>query len=321
MCLGKSWARKKCKFAGREFILPNVQMNNHPFVTVIIPAYNSFLTIENSLKSFCKQIYPAYKIIVVDSSPDCRVEDIVRKKFPEITFIHSAKRLLPHAARNLGVQKTFSELLVFTDPDVYAPADWLENMVNARRKFGGVIIGSLTNHTGLWLDWGIHLLKFDFFLPGDEVRPLAFGPTANMLCSRKDFEQMGGFESTEMLGDLLLSWKFTENHIPIFFVPQVLVAHHHAQSYFSFLHECYIRGMDFGRLRHKHFRWTRLRTIRHILLTMSGLRLIGLLLREGRHSLEAKLFIKFLYTFPVSFLGQIFWLLGETTAFIRALTK
>ena len=296
-------------------------MNIDLSVAVIIPSYNSFSTIEQSLITFLGQGYPIHEIVVVDSSPNGRVEEIVTKKFPQITYIHFEKRLLPHAARNLGVQKASSELLVFTDPDIYAPPDWLDNLVEAHRQYGGVIIGSLTNHTNSWLDWGIHLGKFDSFLPGAEACPLGFCATANMLCSRSDFEKVGGFENDEMLGDLLISWMFAKNRIPIFLAPQALVKHHHTQSYSSFLRERYIRGMDFGRLRRNQFRWTRLQTIRHILLTISGLRLISLMVREGKHSLKAKLFIKFLYTLPISFTGQVSWLLGETSAFIRALTQ
>lgn len=290
-------------------------------VAIIIPAYNSFQTIEHSLNTFCKQKYPVYKIIVVDSSPNGRVEEIITRNFPEIAYIHSEKRLLPHAARNLGAQKTSSELLVFTDPDIYAHPNWLGSLVEAYRQQSGVIIGSLTNHANSWLEWGIHLGKFDSFLPEVGIRPLDFCATANMLCSRGDFEQTGGFENDEMLGDLLISWKFAENHIPIFLASSALVEHHHTQSYFGFLHERYIRGMDFGRLRYDRFHWTRLRTIRHLLITISGVRLINLMVRTGKHSLKAGLFVKFLFTFPVSFTGQAFWLFGEISAFIHVLTQ
>jgi GT2 family glycosyltransferase len=241
--------------------------------------------------------------------------------FPAVTFVHSKKRLLPHAARNLGAQKTSSELLVFTDPDIYAPQDWLEQLVDAYRQYGGVIIGALTNHTDSWLDWGIHLGKFDSFLPEAEVRSIDFCATANMLCSRRDYEKVGGFESDEMLGDLLISWKFAENNIPMYLAPKAVAAHHHTQSLSGFMHERYIRGMDFGRLRQDRFQWTKLQTLRHILFTVSGLRLLSLLIREARNSLKAGLSTKFLYTFPVSLLGQISWLAGEITAFFHTLIQ
>jgi len=74
------------------------------------------------------QNYPDYEILVIDSSPDDRTEKIVRIKFPDVRYHHSQNRLLPHAARNRGVKMARGELFVFTDPDIYAPAHWLENL-------------------------------------------------------------------------------------------------------------------------------------------------------------------------------------------------
>lgn len=296
-------------------------MVESPPVSMIIPAYFSGDTILRCLETMMSQSYPNYEIIVVDSTPNNSMGDIIRVEFPKVTYIHSEKRLLPHAARNLGAQNSSSDLLIFTDPDIYAPRDWIENLVRAYQQYDGVIVGSLTNHTHRWLDWGIHLGKFDSFLPASGIRAIDFCATANMLCSRKDFERVGGFEGDEMLGDLLISWKFSENHIPIHLASHIFVEHHHIQTFSAFLRERYVRGGDFGRLRVNRFHWAKLQTSRHMLVTVSGLRLLGLLLREGKHSLEANLFMKFLYTLPISLLGQVMWLWGETRAYFRFLVQ
>jgi glycosyltransferase involved in cell wall biosynthesis len=296
-------------------------MSDIPSVAIIIPAYDSSSTIRQSLSGFCNQSYPALEIVVVDSSPDDSVSKIIESEFPALIYLHSEKRLLPHAARNLGAQKTTSGLLIFTDPDIYAPPGWVGSLVQAHQRHGGVIIGALTNHTGAWLDWGIHLGKFDAFLSAPEERPLGFCATANMLCSRDDFECAGGFQNGEMLGDLLISWRFKEIGIPILLAPQAAVEHHHTQSFTAFLRERCVRGKDFGRLRIQEFQWTKSRILWHLLITMSGLRLAGLLLREARNSRQAGLTAKFLYTLPVSSTGQVFWLLGETGAYLRALSE
>jgi len=296
-------------------------MSDFPSVAIIIPAYDSSRTVKQSLTGFCNQSYPALEIVVVDSSPDDSVSKIIESCFPGISYVHSGKRLLPHAARNLGVQKIASELLIFTDPDIYAPPGWVGSLVHAYQLHGGVIIGALTNHTAAWLDWGIHFGKFDAFLPAPQERPLGFCATANMLCSRRDFECAGGFQDEEMLGDLLISWKFIKNGIPILLAPRAVVEHHHIQSFTAFLRERYARGNDFGRLRINEFHWTKSRMLRHLLITISGLRLAGLLLREAKNSRQAGLSAKFLYTFPVSSAGQLFWLLGETGAYLRALSE
>ncbi len=288
-----------------------------PAIALIIPSYNSFRTIEQSLNSFCKQDYALYEIIVVDSSPNNLVKQIVTNHFPQIKFIHSKERLLPHAARNVGVKNTSSELLIFTDPDIYAPPNWIKCLVESYQQHGGVSIGSLMNHTNSWLDWGIHLGKFDSFLPEPATRPIGFCATANMLCSRADFEKVGGFENDEMLGDLLISWKFTENNIPIFLAPQAVAAHHHTQTYFNFLHERYVRGADFGRLRRAEFHWTKFNTFKHILMIVVGIRFASLIIRETIHAWKAKLLLKFLYTMPISLSGQVSWLWGEMNAYLR----
>ncbi len=288
-------------------------------VAVILPAYNSSQTVKDCLEAICSQTYPGIQVMVVDSSPDDRVEEIVKQRFPQVAYLHVRERLLPHAARNLGVRQTASDLLIFTDPDIYAPPEWVENLVQARQQYGGVVIGALNNHGDRWLEWGIHLGKFDAFLPEREIRPLDFCATANMLCSRSDFEKAGGFVDQEMLGDLLISWKFRESHIPIRLYPQAVAAHHHTQSFRDFLRERFERGRDYGRLRIEHFHWSRTQILRHFLLTVSGLRLVGLMRRIGIHSRRAGCFKKFLYTLPVSSLGQFCWLSGEAAAFIRAI--
>jgi GT2 family glycosyltransferase len=287
---------------------------------IIIPAYKSEKTIIHCLETMASQSYAKLDLVVVDSSPTRRVEEIIHSNFPNVTYLHSKERLLPHAARNVGARKTSSDLLIFTDPDVYAPADWVEQLVKAYQQYGGVVIGSLANHTNRWLDWGIHLGKFDSFLPEDDAHPLNFCATANMLCSRSDFERAGGFEDQEMLGDLVISWRFEEERISITLVPPAVVEHHHTQGFADFLRERFVRGMDFGRLRVEYFRWSKWRIFQHLLVTISGFRLVGLIIREGRHSRRARLFTKLLLTLPVSCAGQISWLWGETLAFIRALT-
>jgi glycosyltransferase involved in cell wall biosynthesis len=294
-------------------------MNKH-FVTIIIPAYNSEKTIGRSLETMVAQNYPLTSVIVVDSSPNELCAEIC-KSFPTIKYIHSNSRLLPHAARNIGVQNSSAEFYIFTDPDIYAPPDWVENMLLAYQQYGGVIIGGIANHTNRWLDWGIHLGKFDSFLPNSPTRALDFCASANMLCSKRDFEVAGPFDNKEMLGDLLISWKFTEHSIPIHFVPKAYVEHHHTQSLYSFIRERFIRGQDFGRLRVEKDHWEKRKVIHQLLATLSGGRLIKLLWREAVNTHQAGFFIKFIITFPISFVSQFFWLLGESTVYLKVITR
>ena len=108
--------------------------------------------------------------IVQSRSPDGTTAGLVTTRFPWVRFHHSPSRLLPHAARNLGVSLAQSPLLLFTDPDVYPHSDWLERMMAAHRETGNVIVGAIACHGHRWRDQGIHLCKFSKWLPGGSAR-------------------------------------------------------------------------------------------------------------------------------------------------------
>jgi GT2 family glycosyltransferase len=206
-------------------------------------------------------------------------------------------------------------LLVFTDPDIYAPPGWLDSLVRAQRQLGGVIVGGIACYGRNWLDLGIHLSKFDLFLPGGEPRSLDIAATANMICTRADFERVGGFDNTELLADTLLSWSFSGLRIPITFVPGATVDHHHTHSWIEMIHERFVRGRDFGRLRAHYGSWGRLHIAWQLILTILPIRLARLCGRIFLNAIRAGMLVDFLITFPVSLSGQSAWLMGEVVAY------
>ena len=90
-----------------------------------------------------------FDVIVVESSDDHHVDDVVRA-MPQARLIRSDVGLLPGAARNLGAQYATGGILAFTDSDCEPDSDWLNSISNALgqdAKFvGGVIGNSLPLH-------------------------------------------------------------------------------------------------------------------------------------------------------------------------------
>lgn len=280
-------------------------------VTVIVPAFHSERTVKRSLASLVCQDYRALEILLVESEPGGATEQLVRTAFPSVRYIAVDHRLLPQAARNLGVQQCQSDLLLFTDPDIYLEPTWVSKMVAAYVCHGGAIAGALDNATARWLDWGVHLAKFDLFLPGGELRRGEYCASGNMLCSRQDFERVGGFDGDDMLGDLVISWKFAEAGIPITFLPDGTARHHHLTTLGSFVRERFERGRLFGRLRSSHSRWSSPQALRHVLLTLSGLRLVKLVFRTAANARRAHRLGWFFATLPLVIIGHAAWLAGE----------
>lgn len=296
-------------------------MSSSKLLSVIIPVYESHDTLEACLRSMEGQSFKDFELILVDSSPSDRCERIVRSGFPQFRYLYSEGRMLPHAARNRGAELAQTDRLVFTDPDVYADPSWLESLDNAFTDQGVVLTGSISCYGNRWIDRGVHLSKFDLWLPGGEGRGIDICPTINMLISTQVFQEIGGFQGEWMIGDTIFSWKLLEDGYHIRFVPEARVVHHHMSTWGGLLNERFQRGREFGHLRAEWGSWNRMRTLLHLVVTILPLRWLKLIARTWRNSLQAGLAGDFLLTSPVIFTGHAAWLAGETAAFTRRLVR
>jgi glycosyltransferase involved in cell wall biosynthesis len=284
-------------------------------ISVIIPIYESQRTLARSLESIEAQTYSDYEVVVVDSSPSDACETIVRQNFSAVNYFRSSERLLPHAARNYGVSKCTSEILVFTDPDVYPDPDWLNTLAAADPGSGDLVVGSVDCYGSRWFDEGVHLAKFDIWLPGGGHRWIEIAPTVNLLCHRETFERAGGFPSEHMIGDTIFSWRVLEFGYRILFAPEASIPHHHLSNWGSLLKERWSRGAEFGRARVEQNAWGRWRAAMHLAISIIPIRWVKLMLRIGRNAARANSTGMFLLTLPVTMLSQAAWLLGESYAY------
>ena len=296
-------------------------MRPDPVVSIIIPVYESQSTLEQCLRSIEAQDMREFELILIDSSPSDQCEEIVLTQFPWATYEHFNQRFLPHEARNYGVTKSSTELLIFTDPDVYPPAGWLTKLLNAHSTFGGMVVGSVICHGRKWLDHGTHIAKFDLWLPGGQARPIEIAPTLNLLCPREIYDAVGGFPGEQMIGDTIFSWKVAAEDYRIHFFPEAEVIHHHVSAWSDLLEERFTRGREFGYLRADYAGWTRTRIALHLLLTLSPLRWMNLMLRTFKNAISANMFNLAVATLPISASAQAAWLLGESRGFIDLLAR
>jgi glycosyltransferase involved in cell wall biosynthesis len=291
-------------------------VTDRPGVSIVVPAYHSEPTIAAALRSFQTQSYPNCEIIVVDSSANDDTAAILKSSFPRVIYHHSPARLLPHAARNFGVGLAASDLLVFTDPDAYAAPDWIEKLVAAYEARGGVITGAAACHGHDWLETGMHLAKFDKWLPGGKTRPTDISPTVNMLIHRDDFVRAGEFQGEFTIGDTLLSWRLRQCGVRLWFAPASVIRHHHTGSWAEFLKEMYNRGREFGHARIAVENWSSGRVGFFLLVSLLPIRLPRLLGRVLGNAARAGLALDYVRTFPVIASGHAARLAGEAAAYL-----
>jgi glycosyltransferase involved in cell wall biosynthesis len=296
-------------------------MSSAPPYSVIVPAFRSHETIERCLHTLEAQIGldAAYEIIVIDSSPDALTEKLIRQKFPQMTYHHSADRLLPHAARNRGAAMARGNMLIFTDPDAYADPCWLASLAAAHTEHGGAVAGSIDCYGRRWLDVGCHLCKYDFWLSGGSARAVSIAATVSFLCPRALYDELGGFPDDLMCGDIAFTQTLTRTGHRLIFAPDAVVEHHHLHAWRDVWHGRFLNGQDFARMRLRTEGWSGVRLIWEMLIAILLLRLLKNVGRVAINATRAGWGGWFIATLPLVLIGQITWLLGEASIYFRRL--
>tara|TARA_B100001093_G_scaffold100534_1_gene92605 strand:+ start:8491 stop:9450 length:960 start_codon:yes stop_codon:yes gene_type:complete len=87
-------------------------------VCVIIPCYKDSETLEKAIQSVINQTVPVDEIIVVnDFSPETKAIDSIISSYPSIIYIKNNFNVGLAKSRNIGVNKSSTELISFLDAD------------------------------------------------------------------------------------------------------------------------------------------------------------------------------------------------------------
>jgi glycosyltransferase involved in cell wall biosynthesis len=171
-------------------------------VSVIIPAYNSLLTIERALNSVVGQVLQPAEIIVVDDGSQDGTADFVRNNFPTVVLIEQ-ENAGAAAARNCGVAAAQGELIAFLDSDDLWHSQKLAIQVAAFDRFPELTMVS-TRCKCLpqeqWREFSAHpetpvahaeTLKVKF----NQVFSSPFLATPSVVMRKSNFLALGGFDT------------------------------------------------------------------------------------------------------------------------------
>jgi len=115
-------------------------MKKENFISVVIPTYNRRDLLELVLSSLDNQTYPAdsYEIIVSDSNSTDGTPEMIKSLSlkPGLKYLSEDKRGRAWA-RNYGIKNAVGDIILFTDADIIASPDLLEEHAKAHRKFPG----------------------------------------------------------------------------------------------------------------------------------------------------------------------------------------
>ena len=106
-------------------------------VSVIIPAYNSELTISQCLESVISQTYSNIEIIVVNDGAVDQTKQIVEKyiNLDKRVKLFNQKNSGVSVARNNGIKNATGDYILFVDCDDWLENNMIEKMVNIQKKY------------------------------------------------------------------------------------------------------------------------------------------------------------------------------------------
>lgn len=174
---------------------------NHPFISVIIPAYNEELLLPRLLEALTHQTYKDFEVILVDAnSSDKTVSEA--KKFSNklkltITTIYEKN---VSASRNLGSTKARGKYLFFIDADNYIHPAFLNEIEKLLEENYQMVVTSITP------DSRNFYYKLAYKAANILVRlawkfNITFSTGGNLLIEKDVFESLHGFDKTIFVGE------------------------------------------------------------------------------------------------------------------------
>lgn len=208
-----------------------------PYISIIIPSYNSASTLGQTIEACLAQDYPKDKreIIVVDDGSKDNTK-MVAASFP-VRYIYQ-KRRGPATARNNGWRNSKGKALCFVDADCIPYKDWITKLVQHYNKDNvGAVAGSYSLKGSKYLfDKFVHYeIKYRHSMMPEFTN--SFG-TYNVLIKRSVLEELGGFDPLYWCAsgeDSDLSYRIIKAGYKIYFEKKALVSHHNILKFWRYV--------------------------------------------------------------------------------------
>jgi glycosyltransferase involved in cell wall biosynthesis len=234
-----------------------------PDLACVVLSLGSPPELLDAVRSLLTQSEPV-EVVVVSSAGGGAAAGLAAAGLDDVPVIERRERLLPGAARNLGIDATRAPFVAFLAADCRAEPGWTAARIRAHYAGAAAVASAVTNPYRYSLSaWASYVALFSRRMPGvPPAEALLYGASYDRaLFSRygRFREDLRGGEDTDfhqrMAGEVTIAWE-----------PAVRTAHRHPRHPIALLADQYRRGARSATA------WTRLNGYRPREVAASALR-------------------------------------------------
>ncbi len=202
------------------------EATNYPFVSVVVPCFNSLVTIGDCLDALQHQTYPPdfYEVIVADNGSGDGSRELIAKDYPTVRAVSASQKGSAYA-RNAGLHAAKGALILSTDADCVPDREWIAALVTAFEAAGpriGAIGGSIEPYSVETLTERYR--KAWVSQPPADTKVL-YAATTNAVFSAQALRELGGFDGEAGHDDSDMGIRLTKAGYSILYSETAKVRH------------------------------------------------------------------------------------------------
>ena len=173
-------------------------------LSIVIPCYNDWQFVAQSIESAINQTYQNKEIIVVDDGSDNRTKEVLKKLEPKITRLITQENKGQSSARNVGIAVAQGDYILILDSDDFFAPEFAEKAIKVIENSIDIkIVTCFVNRVA------INATHLEVFKPhGGDILDFLNDNAAigTSMFRRKDWEEIEGYDESMTSG--FEDWEF-----------------------------------------------------------------------------------------------------------------